>query len=45
MQVPSALLRPGSSARRLNSFAAQPLRGEFRWLNQDDNLFSFSNLS
>jgi hypothetical protein len=45
MQVPSALPRPGSSARRLNSIAAQQRRGEFGWLAQDDNLPCFSELS
>jgi hypothetical protein len=45
MQVPSALLRPGSSTRRLNSFAAQQRRGEFGWLAQDDTLLCFSELS
>jgi hypothetical protein len=45
MRVPSALLRQGSSARRLNSIAAQPRRGEFGWLAQDDNLLYFSKLS
>jgi hypothetical protein len=44
MQVPSALLRPGSSARRLNSIAAQLRCGAFGWLARDDILFCFSNL-
>jgi hypothetical protein len=35
----------GPSARRLNSIAAQPRRGEFGWLAQDDNLLYFSKLS
>jgi hypothetical protein len=41
MQVPSALLMPDSSARRLNSIAAQQRRGEFGWLAQDDSLLCF----
>jgi hypothetical protein len=45
MQVPSALLRPGSSARRLNSNAAQQRRGEFGRLAQDDSLLDFGKLS